>query len=96
MVEAELHFFQIEIEVFSAHAVITFQLGLCIAPEVLNAIYVIALAHGKGFLVIDAVMLEAIEHQPIIRAKAIGVDNTLRHNLRADCAVRTRGPGSGG
>ena len=84
MVEAELHFFQVEIEVLAAHAVVTFQLGLCITPEVLNAVDVLTLAHGKALLVIDAIVLEAIEHKPVIGAKAVSVDDAFRHDLRLD------------
>ncbi len=38
MVEAKLYFFQVKIEVTAADTVITFEPGLCIAPEVLDAV----------------------------------------------------------
>ena len=84
MVEAELHFFQVEIEVVAADTVITLELGLCIAPEVFDAIDVPTLAHSKALLMIDTVVLEAVEHQPIVGAEAVGVDDALRYDLRLD------------
>lgn len=84
MVETELHFFQIKIEVLAAHAVITFQLGLCITPEVLNAVNVVAMADGETLLMIDAVVLKAVEHQPIVRAKAVSVDDAFRDDFCLD------------
>ena len=62
MVEAELHFFQVEIELIAAHTLVAFQLGLCITPEVFNAIDVMTFARGERLLVIDAIVFEAIEH----------------------------------
>ncbi len=84
MIEAELHFFQVEIEVSATDTVITFQLGFSISPEVLNAVNVVASAHGKVLLMIDAIMLEAIKHESVIRAEAVGVDDAFRHNFRPD------------
>ncbi len=84
MIEAELHFFQIKIEVFAAHSVVAFQLSLSISPEVLDAVNVVASAHGKALLMIDAIMLEAIQYQPVIRAKAVGVDDAFRNDFRLD------------
>ena len=52
MVEAELHFFQVEIEVSAAHAVVTLQLGLGVAPEVLDAVNVLPLARREALLMI--------------------------------------------
>lgn len=71
MIVAELHFFQVKVELTAADAVVAFELSFRIAPEVLNPVDVITLALCKALLVIDAVMLEAI--QPIIGAETIGI-----------------------
>lgn len=84
MVEAELHFFQVEIEVFATDSIVTFQLSLGIAPEVLDAVDMLPLAHRKALLVIDAVVLEAVKHQPVIRAEAVGVDHAHGYHFRPD------------
>ena len=84
MIKAELHFFKVEIEVSAAHAVVTPELSLCITPEVLYAVNMLALARGKTLLMIDAIMLETIEYQSIVRAEAVGVDDALGNDLRAD------------
>lgn len=84
MIVAKLHFFQVKIELISAHAVVAFQLDLGIIPEVLNAVNVMALAQGITFLMIDAIVFEAIQHQSIIRAKAISVDDALWNDFGSD------------
>jgi uncharacterized protein YunC (DUF1805 family) len=82
MIETELHFFQVEREVFATHTVVTLELGLCIALAVLDAVNVVVLAHGAGFLMVAAIALEAIEHEAIVGAEAVGVDDALGHDLR--------------
>ena len=39
---------------------------------------------GECLLMVDAVMLKAVEHQPVVRAKAIGVDNALGYDFSSD------------
>jgi hypothetical protein len=84
VVEAELHFFQVEIEVSAAHAVVALELGLCVAPEVLDAVDVLPLARREALLMIYPEVFEPVEHQPVVRAEAVGVDDALGDDLRAD------------
>ncbi len=84
MIKAELHFFKVEIEVSAAHAVVTPELSLCITPEVLYAVNMLALARGEALLMIDPVMLETIEYQSIVRAETVGVDDALGNDLGTD------------
>jgi hypothetical protein len=44
----------------------------------------ISLARSKTFLMVDAEVLEPVEHQAIIGAEAVGVNHTLRYNFGAD------------
>jgi hypothetical protein len=34
--------------------------------------------------VVDAVMLEAVEHQPIVGSETVSVDDAFRHDLRPE------------
>jgi hypothetical protein len=55
---AELHFFEVEIELIAANAVAAFQAGLCIALDVLHAVDVMTLAYSKCLLMADAIIFE--------------------------------------
>lgn len=41
-------------------------------------------ACGECFLMVNTIVFEAIKHQAIIRAEAIGVDDTFGYNFRSD------------
>ena len=69
---------------FAAHAVVAFQFGLCITPEVLDAVDVMTLACSECLLMVDAIVLEAVKHQSIVRAEAVRVDDALRNDFRPD------------
>ena len=59
---------------FAAHTVAALELGLRVAPEVLDAVDVPPLARGETFLAVDAEVLEAVEHHPVLGAEAVDVD----------------------
>jgi hypothetical protein len=56
IVEAKFHLFQVQQELGAGDAIVTFQLGLGMAPEILNAVDMLALPSRKGLAVIDAVV----------------------------------------
>lgn len=88
MFEAELYFFQVEIELAATDAVVVLEFGLCITPEVLSAVDVLALAGGKALLMVNTVMLEPVKHQPVAGAEAVGLGDTFGDDLAAERAVQ--------
>ncbi len=67
-----------------AELVLLYIPGLGIAPELFYPVDVVPLALGEALSVVNAEVLEAVEHQPVVGAEAVGVDDALRHHLCLD------------
>ncbi len=84
VVEAEFHLLQVQEEVHPRQAVVAAELGLRVAPEVLNSVNVLALALREVRPVVDAVVPVPISNEAVVAGERVGVNRTPRRNALAD------------
>jgi hypothetical protein len=59
------------------------QYALCLIPEIFNTVNVV-LSVGKQLAVVDAMVGKSRSHQHIIAARAVRIDDTVRHDFLCD------------
>lgn len=83
MVESVLHLFKIHRKVIFGNSSVIVQNMLCITPKSLNAVDMVLAAIGKGFAVVQAMVL-AEPVQRVVAAEGIGVINRPFSGMLSD------------
>lgn len=92
VVEAKCHLLQVQDKLAPGDALVAFQFGLGIAPEILDAVDVAAPTGSETLPMVDAVMSIALGNQAVVAGELVRVDGTsLRHLLADDRAQGVSG-----
>ena len=84
VIETKLHLFQVQQKLGAGNAIVPFEFGLRIAPEVLNAIDVLASAGRERLAMVDAVMSVPLSNQSVIDSELVRIDGAAFGDLLLD------------